>query len=820
MAKNLKLNVKNTQLAEALNIGKVKIVKKAVAKKLEPQDEKKSEQPPAEEAQPKKQVKATLEPKKVVAQPAAKVDSRPKVAIGQIVPPRRPRVVEKEETPVKNDQKKPARLSPSALRNSVTSAPKKPERVAIGTIRPGTTKQDVIRKAENEPKTTASTTVKPAPRVVRVKEDDRKQPRSAKAGKLQDSKSFDSRDKQGLRSNDDESWRRRRGHGRSRIKQHKEIIEPVRPSEISVKLPISLKDLAHEMKIKSAEIIQKLFLQGMPVTINDVLDDETLVGLIGDEIGCAITIDKSEAQHEQLLEKSVKDEISESASEQLVSRAPVVTFMGHVDHGKTSLIDALRNSNVASGEAGAITQHIGAFRVDLEKGLLTILDTPGHEAFSAMRQRGTTVTDIVVLVVAGDEGFKPQTDEALEKAKQANAQIVVAVNKCDKQSYNIEEIYRQLADREMLPEAWGGDVITVKCSAQSGEGISDLLDMLLLQSELLELKANPTTRARGTVIESEIQKGLGNTATLLIQNGTLKKGDPIVIDSVYGKVKTMHNENGKPIESAGPSEPVKITGLSGSPSSGCEFIVPENDKEAKKLAEQRSNARKKEKVVQASSGGLEALLLKSKESESKKVCRIILKSDVAGSLDAIKNSLRKIKSDKVELQIVKSEIGDIAESEVQMALSSDATIIGFHVGVEAHAEPIIKTEHVKVETFDVIYHLIDHVKELMRSTLDKVRQEEKVGTVRIQTVFSSSHLGQIAGCIVTDGTVKRNHHMKLVRDSVIAWEGPCQSLKRVRDDVKEVSKGIECGVLLGKNVDIQENDIIEAYQITFVEQEL
>ena len=405
------------------------------------------------------------------------------------------------------------------------------------------------------------------------------------AKKQEATRQFDARDRQGLRTSEDEQhWRKRRG------KQSRQVQEDltIRPTTLKVRIPISIKDLASEMKLKSSQLISKLFLQGMVVTLNDVLEDETAIQLLGQEFGCEITIDTAEEKRIQITDKTIKEELQQTDPNLLQLRPPVVAFMGHVDHGKTSLIDAIRTSNRAAGEAGAITQHIGAFRCKTPVGDIAILDTPGHEAFSAMRARGADVTDIVVLVVAGDEGLRQQTIEAIQHARAAKVIIVVAINKCDKPNFNAENVYRQLAENDLLPESWGGQTITVNCSAVTRQGIPQLLEMLALQAEVLELRANPHSSARGTVLESEMHKGMGAVATVLVQNGTLRRGDSVVFGQLWGRVKTMHDEYRHELQEAGPSTPVEITGLSGLPEAGQEFIVVKSEKEAREIAEVRS----------------------------------------------------------------------------------------------------------------------------------------------------------------------------------------------------------------------------------------
>ncbi|MES2199333.1 MAG: translation initiation factor IF-2 [Chlamydiota bacterium] len=633
--------------------------------------------------------------------------------------------------------------------------------------------------------------------------------------KASDNRTFDVRDRQGLRDGDDTRWRKRRP-----IKTKQELQdEIIRPKELKIRLPVTVKDLAVAMKLKASQLIAKLFMQGTVLTLNDCLDDETTVQLLGNEFDCAITIDTSEEERIRITGKSIKEEISSTDATLLQLRPPVVAFMGHVDHGKTSLIDKIRTSNVAHSEAGAITQHIGAFKCETPVGIITILDTPGHEAFSSMRERGADVTDIVVLVVAGDEGIKTQTLEAIRQAQDAGVCLVVAINKCDKPNFDAETVYRQLADQNLLPEVWGGSVITVNCSAATGEGVKELLEMLALQSEILELKANPAERARGTVIESEMHKGLGPVATILVQNGTLRSGDSLVFDELYARVKTMHDEHGKELLEAGPSTPVKITGLSGIPAAGGEFIVVKNEKEAKEISEKREGQRGS-LLLQVKKASLENLLQNKADSGTKKTLKLIIKADVQGSLEALKTSLRKLPSQKVDILFISEGVGEISESDIQFAATSKAIILGFHTGIESHAESLIKQNKVDVRLHDIIYHAVDDVKAVMLNLLDKIPQENELGAAVVKAVFKSSQLGNIAGCQVVEGLIRRNCHAKLIRNKEVIWKGPIASLKKVKEDVKEVSKGHECGILLQGFTDYKEDDRIQAFEITYLQQEL
>jgi translation initiation factor IF-2 len=634
----------------------------------------------------------------------------------------------------------------------------------------------------------------------------------------QSTKQFDARDRQGLRaSDDDQQWRRRR---KSQARYQQEDVT-IRPTSLKVRIPISVKDLASEMKLKASQLVGKLFLQGVILTLNDLLEDETTIQLLGQDFGCEITIDTSEAERIQITDKSIKEELAETPPEQLQLRPPIVAFMGHVDHGKTSLIDAIRKSNRAAGEAGAITQHIGAFKVKTAVGDLAILDTPGHEAFSAMRARGADVTDIVVLVVAGDEGIRQQTIEAIQHAKAAHVVIVVAINKCDKPNFNPETVYRQLAEQELLPEAWGGQTITVNCSAVTGEGIPQLLDMLALQSEVLELRADPNKRARGSVLESEMHKGLGSVATVLVMNGTLHRGDALVFGQLWGRIKTMHDEFGRELEEAGPSTPVEITGLSGLPEAGQQFIVVKSEKEARDIAEARFEGVKQSNLLlqQKKKISMESILQQA-ATTGKKMLNIVLRADVQGSLEALKAALMKIESERADLTIIFAGIGEVSESDINLAAASKAVVLGFHTQIESHAEPLVKQLGVQVRMHNIIYHAIDDVKLLMTGLLDKIAQETEKGKAEVKAVFKSSHTGMIAGCQVSEGVIQRNNTIRLRRNNEVIWTGSIASLKRVKEDVREVLKGFECGILLNNFSEIREGDILEAFEITYIAQEL
>ncbi len=792
MAKNLKLNIKNLQLAGALKTKKPD----ALSKKEAPETKRISRlKEDATISSALKQAEKTLAAREKEIE--AGLIKKPKTRIVQ--------APQEGEEP-KSEKGWEAEAPPSATKSEQTPAPS-----ATAGSEKLAPKTEAVKSPLTKP---------PAPAQAPVEEAAVKagphRPKELRLGKKKEEVRFDSRDRQGLRDVDNEAWRKRRAY-----KPQKRFFEEpvIRPKHLSIRLPISIKDLAQEMKLKASQLIAKLLMQGMTLTLNDYLDDETVVQLLGHDFDCEIKIDTSEQERIRITDQTIRQEIDKSAPSQLVLRPPVVTFMGHVDHGKTSLIDSIRKSNRVAGEAGAITQHIGAFKVTTGAGEVTILDTPGHEAFSEMRSRGANVTDIVILVIAGDEGIRAQTDEAIRQAREAKCPILVALNKCDKPNFDAQKVYRELADRELLPESWGGTTITVNCSAASGQGVTELLEMIALQAEILELRANPGMRARGAVLESEMHKGLGAVATVLVQNGTLRKNDAIVFGHFFGRIKTMQDDLFRNVEEAGPSTPVKITGLSELPVAGSEFIVVKSEKEARELAAARAEGLQRHLLSVAKLGGMEKMIAK-KESGEKKILPLILRADVQGSLEALKNSLLKIKSDKARIEIVNADVGQISESDIELAAASKATVIGFHTSIESHADDLIKQKKVPVYTENVIYHIIDEVKVRMRTLLDKLEQETDTGAVLVKTVFKSSQLGNIAGCQVTEGTIKRQSMIRQLRDNKVIWKGKISSLKRVKEDIREVQKGFECGIVLDGQSDVKEGDVFQAYDITYLEQDL
>lgn len=819
MAKDLKLNIKNTQIAEALkkfNKTSALSSKKEAAAPSTPKRKTKEKEVEKEKPLEQKRKARILPPEEIESEEEAlKKEKKNKIEIEE--KEKKPKIIkEKEIIEVVEEEKKEPELI-------VEKEKEKEKELFVPEIKEEKVieeKKDFITEEQKELTEEEKKNKKEKPSVfekeLELEDKEKKSFKSVKdfkaAKKPEVYRSFDTQDRLGLRSFEEERWRKKRF---AKIKKIKEVIPIIRPTSLKVKVPISIKDLAQDMKLKASELIQKLLMNGVILTINDYLDDETTIQLLGQEFGCEITIDVEEEKRLQITENTIKEEILNTPKENLVLRPAVITFMGHVDHGKTSLIDSIRKSNLASFEAGKITQHIGAFTAKTKYGFITILDTPGHEAFSEMRSRGANVTDIVVLVIAGDEGIKEQTIEALNQAKAANVPIVVALNKSDKPGFDVEKIYRQLADYSLLPEAWGGTTITVNCSAKTGEGINQLLEMLSLQAEILELRANPKTRARGTILESEMHKGLGAVATVLVQNGTLKPSDSIVFGDRWGRIKSMYDQYDTNISSAGPSFPVKITGLSDLAEAGCEFVVVENEKKARELAEARL-----EKLEQRALQIPKKINLESLGKKEVKFLPIIIRADVQGSLEALKTSLLKIHSEKVSLNIVNAEVGEISESDIRLAYASKAIILGFHTKIENHAEPIIKQLKVIVKQHDIIYHAIDDVKELMRSTLDKVEEHHDIGQAQVLALFKSSQLGTIAGCLVIDGMIKRNSNVRVIRNGEKIFVTKIASLKKVKEDVKEVSKGTECGIVLENFSDIKKDDIIQAYDINYLEQQL
>ena len=574
--------------------------------------------------------------------------------------------------------------------------------------------------------------------------------------------------------------------------------------EIHVPETISVADLAHKMSIKAGEVIKHLMKLGQMVTINQVLDQETAM-IVVEELGhkaIAAKLDDPEA----FLDEEVPHEDAE-----LLPRAPVVTVMGHVDHGKTSLLDYIRRAKVASGEAGGITQHIGAYHVQTDRGMVTFLDTPGHEAFTAMRARGARATDIVVLVVAADDGVMPQTKEAIHHARAAGVPIVVAVNKIDKPEANPERVKQELVVEEVVPEEYGGDVPFVSVSAKTGKGIDELLENVLLQAEILELKAAVDAPAKGLVIEARLDKGRGPVATILVQSGTLHRGDVILAGASYGRVRAMLDENGKPIQSAGPSIPVEIQGLTEVPAAGDEIMSLADERKAREIALFRQGKFRDVKLARQQAAKLESMF--DSVTEGSQTLSLIVKTDVQGSQEALVNSLVKLSTAEVRVQVVHAAVGGISESDVNLAIASGAVIIGFNVRADASSKKLAEANGVDIRYYNIIYDAVDEVKAAMSGMLAPEKREEIIGMVEIREVYTISRIGTVAGCMVTDGLVRRDSQVRLLRDNVVHWSGWIDSLRRFKDDVREVKSGFDCGVTLRGNNDLQVGDQLEIFEI-------
>ena len=590
---------------------------------------------------------------------------------------------------------------------------------------------------------------------------------------------------------------------------------PTAPVVHEVEIPesISVSELAQKMSIKAAEVIMVMMKMGVMATINQVIDQDTAT-LVVEEMGHV-----AKPVREDQLEAELEQQIKEVTGER-VARPPVVTIMGHVDHGKTSLLDHIRTTRVAEGEAGGITQHIGAYHVETPKGVISFLDTPGHAAFTAMRARGAQVTDIVILVVAADDGVKPQTQEAVQHARAAGVPLVVAINKIDKPEADPERVKNELAALEVIPEDWGGDTQFIPVSAKTGEGIDELLDALLLQSEILELTAVEDCPATGIVVESSLDKGRGAVATILVQNGVLRRGDLILTGQEYGRVRAMFDENGKQIDAAGPSMPAQVLGLSAVPNAGDEVIAIDDERRARELAEMRQERSRDQRLAMQQQARLEDVFSQVGDGKAASL-NIVLKADVQGSAEALRDSLSGIASDETEVKIkvVSSGVGGINESDVNLAVASNAIIIGFNVRADASARRLIEENEVDIKYYSVIYDAIDDVRKAVSGMLSPELKEEIIGLAEVKEVFRSRKLGDIAGCIVMEGVVRRSAPIRVLRDNVVIFEGELESLRRFKDDVNEVRAGTECGIGV-KNYSVREGDQIEVFERVEVAREL
>jgi len=599
-----------------------------------------------------------------------------------------------------------------------------------------------------------------------------------------------------------------------KIKEYSEktahrFVKPVSKTAKEILIPesISVSDLAHKLSIRSNIIIKKLMGMGVMATVNQEIDSDT-AGLIIEELGHSYKLENQVDLDQQILSSIDNADVPEE------SRPPVVTIMGHVDHGKTSLLDYIRRTKVTEKEAGGITQHIGAYSVNVDKGSMTFLDTPGHAAFSAMRSRGANCTDIVILVVAADDGVMPQTVEAIQHAKAAKVPMIVAVNKIDKPDADVERIKTDLSNHGVIPEDWGGDTQFVALSAKSGEGVDELLEAILLQSEMLELKAKKATPARGIIIESRVDKGRGAVASLLVQAGTLKKGDIVVAGSEYGRIRAMQDAAGKALSDAEPSTPVEVLGLSGTPNAGDIFVVVSNEKTARELVELKESYVAKQKTA-SQSVSLENLF--DGAGHKIKVLNVIIKADVQGSVEAISDQMNKMANDEVKVNVVGTGVGGINESDITLSMASNAVILGFNVRAVQAAKKLAEQEGVKILYHSIIYNIIDDVKAMLSGMLDPEVREEIIGLAEVRDVFKSSKFGAVAGCMVADGVIKRNNPIRVLRNNVVIYEGELESLRRFKDDVQEVRNGMECGIAVKNYNDVKSGDQIEVFERTVVD---
>ena len=557
------------------------------------------------------------------------------------------------------------------------------------------------------------------------------------------------------------------------------------------------------MSVKGSEVVKILMGLGTMTTINQIIDQET-AAIVVEEMGHIVKI-----QNENALEEKIILANQEEAEKLL--RAPVVTIMGHVDHGKTSLLDYIRRTKVAAGEAGGITQHIGAYRVKTDNGDVTFLDTPGHEAFTAMRARGTKSTDIVVIVVAAEDGVMPQTEEAITHAKAANVPIIIAINKIDKENADPERVKQDLAKHEVIPEDWGGDTIFVPVSALTGEGIESLLENILLQAEILELKAVATGPASGVVIESRLDKGRGPIATILVQNGQLEKGDIIISGHEFGRIRALINDSGKNINSAGPSTPLEVLGLSGTPNAGDEMIVVPDEKKAREITMLRQGKYRESKIAEQQAMKLENIMTQMEDGQIISL-NILIKADVQGSAEALVDAVLRLSNEEVKVSVINSGVGGITESDINLAMASSGIVIGFNVRADAGARKLADTEGIDIRYYSIIYDVIDDVKAALSGLLSPDVREQIIGVAEVREIFRSPKFGDIAGCMVTTGFIKRNNPIRVLRDNVVVYEGELESLRRFKDDVGEVKSGMDCGIGVKNYNDVKEGDQIEVFE--------
>ena len=676
-----------------------------------------------------------------------------------------------------------------AAEPAAAAAPEPEEQAAPAEATPAAPSPAVLAKKKDEQR-----------RKDRAEEDERSRKRAGGPGKGRNTP----------RAVDDDGMARRRSGG-GKLKAQKKrnqhgFEKPTGPivREVIIGETITVAELAQKMSIKAAEVIKYMFKNGTMVTINQVLDQETAT-IIAEDLG---------HQVKHVRETDLEDSVTAAAKQyqgEEFSRAPVVTVMGHVDHGKTSLLDYIRRTRVASGEAGGITQHIGAYHVETDRGMVTFLDTPGHAAFTAMRARGAKSTDIVILLVAADDGVMPQTEEAVQHAKAAGVPLVVAVNKIDKEQADPDRIKNDLGALDVIPEEWGGDTQFVHVSAKVGTGIDELLEAVLLQAEVLELKAQPDAPARGVVIESRLDKGRGPIATVLVQNGTLRQGDVVLCGVHHGKVRAMLDENGKNIKEAGPSIPVAILGLDGTPDAGDEMTVVADEKKAREVALFRQGKFREIKLARQQSAKLENMFENMGQDE-KKVLNVVIKTDVRGTLEALQGSLSELGNDEVQVKVVSGGVGGITETDANLALTSNAVIFGFNVRADASARKVIENEGLDLRYYSVIYEIIEDVKKALTGMLGSDVREQILGVAEVRDVFRSPKFGAVAGCMVIEGIVYRNRPIRVLREDVVIYEGELESLRRFKDDVGEVRNGMECGIGVKNYNDVRAGDRIEVFE--------
>jgi translation initiation factor IF-2 len=676
-------------------------------------------------------------------------------------------------------------------------------------------KAEALAKSQEKPKegTKRPRRLHEAPSVTSGGEDDSRKPRNKLARNAPTGRGKQRNHNLSLADLESESGVSRRRGGRKKIKtahaEHSkhgfEMPTEKKVHEVELLDMISVADLAQRMSVKSGQVVRELIKLGVMATVNQTIDRDTAT-LVVEEFGHTVKLVSADALEERLEETLSRHEGTEQP------RAPVVTVMGHVDHGKTSLLDYIRKSKVASGEAGGITQHIGAYHVETDRGMISFLDTPGHAAFTAMRARGAKSTDIVILVVAADDGVMPQTEEAVKHAKAAKVPIIVAVNKIDKEGVDPERIKSELAAKDVIPEEWGGDTQFINVSAHTGEGINELLDAILLQAEVLELTAARDVPAQGIVIESRLDRGRGPVASLLVQSGTLRKGDIVLAGLQFGRVRAMLDENGQAVDEVGPSIPVEILGLDAAPAAGDLFAVVQSEKHARDVADYRQEKTRDNRIQRQQAAKLDNMF-DSMTAGERKTLNVVIKADVRGSLEAIQSALLEIGNDEVQVNIVNGGVGGIAETDINLAVTSSAVVFGFNVRADNAARRLVESEGVDLRYYNVIYDLIDDVKLALTGMLAPELREDIVGIAEVRDVFRSPKFGQVAGCMVIEGTIYRAKPIRVLRDSVVIYQGELESLRRFKDDASEVRNGVECGIGVKNYTDVKVGDLIEVYEV-------